>query len=107
MTINDFKSITGDILMKINTIPVLYGPKAAAIIALVIMDLCQIAMIIVLFLAGKGVNAGLVALFLVAQLPLQKKFLADPKGKAIWYNTTGTTLFVYGMLITAIGLGVN
>ncbi len=107
MTINDFKSITGDILMKINTIPVLYGPKAAAIIALVIMNLCQVAMIIVLFLAGKGVNAGLVALFLVAQFPLQKKFLADPKGKAIWYNTTGTTLFVYGMLITAIGLGVN
>ena len=107
MTINDFKSITGDIIMKIDTIPVLHGVKAAAWIALIVMNLTQIAMIIVLFLAGKGLNAGLVALFLIAQLPLQRKFLADPKGKAIWYNATGTTLYVYGMLATAIGLGIS
>ncbi len=107
MTINDFKSITGDIQMKINTIPVLYGIKTAALIALIVMDLSQIATIIVLILSGKYLNAGLVALFMVAQLPLQKRFLRDPKGKAIWYNTTGTTLYVYGMLIAAIGLGVS
>jgi chlorophyll synthase len=107
MTINDFKSITGDTLMKIKTIPVLYGAHTAAIIALVIMNLCQIAMVAVLFLSGKWLNAVIVALFLVAQLPFQKKFLTDPRGKAIWYNTTGVTLFVYGMLVTAIGLGVR
>lgn len=107
MTINDFKSVVGDTLMKIHTIPVLYGARIAAIIALVIMNLSQLVMVGVLFFAGKGLNAGIVLLFLLAQLPFQRKFLANPKGKAIWYNTTGITLFVYGMLITAIGLGVN
>lgn len=107
MTVNDFKSIAGDTIMHIKTIPVLYGVRAAAWIAVIIMDLSQLAMIVVLFFSGKGLNAGIVLLFLLAQLPLQKKFIADPKGKAIWYNTTGTTLFVYGMLVTAIGLGVQ
>jgi chlorophyll synthase len=107
MTVNDFKSIPGDIIMKINTIPVLYGAKTAALIALIIMDLSQIAMVIVLILSGKSINAGIVGLLLITQLPFQKKFLADPRDKAIWYNTTGVTLYVYGMLVTAIGLGVN
>jgi chlorophyll synthase len=107
MTINDFKSISGDTIMKIKTIPVLYGPKVAAWIAIIIMNLSQLAMVAVLFLSGKGLNAGLVLLFLLAQLPLQRKFMTDPKGKAIWYNATGTTLYVYGMLITAIGLGIS
>ncbi len=106
MTINDFKRVSGDIIMKINTIPVLYGPRVAAWIAIVIMDLAQVGVIVLLFLSGKGVNAGIVGLMLLAQIPLQKKFLSDPKGKAIWYNTTGTTLFVYGMLVAAIGLGI-
>ncbi|HEX2911878.1 MAG TPA: chlorophyll synthase ChlG [Chloroflexia bacterium] len=107
MTVNDFKSIGGDTIMSIKTIPVLYGPQVAAWIALLIMDLAQIAMVVGLFLTGKGLNAGLVLVFLLVQLPLQRKFLTDPKGKAIWYNMTGTTLYVYGMLITAIGLGIN
>lgn len=107
MTVNDFKSMAGDTVMNIKTIPVMYGAQSAAWIAVVIMNLSQLAMIAVLFVTGKELNAVIVLLFLVAQLPLQKKFLADPKGKAIWYNMTGTTLFVYGMLVTAIGLGVS
>ncbi len=107
MTVNDFKSIAGDTVMNIKTIPVLYGVKPAAWIAVVIMDISQLAMTVVLFLNNKGLNAGIVLLFLLIQIPLQKKFVGDPKGKAIWYNTTGTTLFVYGMLVTAIGLGVQ
>ncbi len=107
MTVNDFKSIAGDTVMHIKTIPVLYGAKPAAWIAVIIMNLCQLAMITTLFLTGKGLSAALVLAFLVAQLPLQKTFLASPKEKAIWYNMTGTTLFVYGMLVTAIGLGVQ
>jgi chlorophyll synthase len=35
--------------------------------------------------------------------------LTDPKGRAPWYNGTGVTLYVAGMMITAFavrGLGV-
>lgn len=106
MTINDFKSIAGDTIMGIRTIPVQYGPKAASWIALGIMDIAQILMAVVLVLNGKWFNMLLVGLFLLVQLPLQRKFLHDPKGKAIWYNATGTTLYVYGMLVTAIAIAV-
>ncbi|MEI7555328.1 chlorophyll synthase ChlG [Candidatus Chlorohelix sp.] len=107
MTINDFKSIKGDTQMGIKTIPVQHGPRAAAWIAIVIMNISQVAVITLLVLSGKWVNAGIVAVLLVGQFPLQRKFLNDPKGKAIWYNTTGTTMYVYGMLFTAIGIGIN
>ncbi len=107
MTVNDFKSIGGDTVMGIKTIPVQYGAKPAAWIAVIIMDLCQIAMISVLIFNGMFVNAGIVTLFVLVQLPLQKKFLNDPIKKAIWYNMTGTTVFVYGMLVTAIALGLH
>lgn len=107
MTINDFKSITGDLIMGIRTIPVQYGPKTASWIALTIMDVAQIAVAQVLFFDGKWFNAMLVLLFLLVQLPLQRRFVADPKGRAIWYNATGTTLYVYGMLVTAIAIGVR
>jgi chlorophyll/bacteriochlorophyll a synthase len=107
MTINDFKSIKGDRLMKINTIPVLHGEKAAAWIAIIIMNLSQFSMAMVLFFTGKWFNAIIVLLFLLFQQPLQRIFIKDPNGKAIFYNSTGTTLFVYGMLATAVGIGIN
>jgi chlorophyll/bacteriochlorophyll a synthase len=107
MTVNDFKSMEGDRVMNIKTIPVMYGVNRAAWIAVGIMNAAQIIMALVLAANGKWLNAVLVGLFIAAQLPLQKKFLANPKEKAIWYNMTGVTLYVYGMLITAIGLGIS
>jgi len=32
------------------------------------------------------------------------RFLGDPRGRAPWYNGTGTTLYVLGMLVTAFAL---
>jgi chlorophyll synthase len=31
--------------------------------------------------------------------------LREPRAKAAWYNATGTTLYVLGMLVTALALG--
>ncbi len=33
-----------------------------------------------------------------------RRFLADPHGRAAWYNGTGTLLFVLGMLTAALAL---
>jgi chlorophyll synthase len=44
--------------------------------------------------------AGLAAL----QLALIPKLLADPRGRAPWYNGTGVTLYVFGMLVAAFAL---
>jgi chlorophyll synthase len=32
------------------------------------------------------------------------RLLSDPKGQASWYNATGTTLYVLGMLVSAFAL---
>jgi chlorophyll synthase len=45
-----------------------------------------------------------VALLLVAQLGLMTRLLRDPRAKAPWYNATGTSLYVIGMLVSAFAL---
>lgn len=41
---------------------------------------------------------------LVAQIPLQVKLVRDPEARAPWYNATGTTLYVLGMMAYAIAI---
>jgi chlorophyll/bacteriochlorophyll a synthase len=31
--------------------------------------------------------------------------VSDPKGRAPWYGATGVSLYVFGMLASAIGVG--
>jgi chlorophyll synthase len=46
-----------------------------------------------------------VSLMVVAQLLAMRKLLRDPKQFAPWYNATGVSLYVLGMMAVAIGLG--
>jgi hypothetical protein len=41
---------------------------------------------------------------LIAQLYAMQVLLRDPKGKAPWYNGTGVTLYVSGMMVTAFAV---
>ena len=34
-----------------------------------------------------------------------RRLMRDPKKHAPWYNGTGVTLYVLGMMVTAFGLG--
>jgi chlorophyll synthase len=40
-----------------------------------------------------------------AQILLMVDLLDEPRGRAIWYNATGTSLYVIGMLVCAFALG--
>lgn len=104
MTVNDFKSMDGDRRLGIKTIPVQYGAWAAAWLAVLTMNLAQLFVFVTFASWGRWITAAIIAALLVAQLPLQHKLIADPRGRAIFYNATGTTLFVWGMLVAAIGL---
>ena len=53
---------------------------------------------------GRPWYAALIAALLVGQGILMARFLDDPRGRAAWYNGTGTTLYVLGMLATAFAL---
>jgi len=104
MTLNDFKAIDGDRQMGIRSLPVQLGAPAAAKLACVVMAVPQVAVIGLLFWWQRPVEAAIVGGMLLAQLFLMRKLLTDPLRLAPWYNATGVTLYVLGMLVSAIAV---
>jgi len=104
MTLNDFKSVEGDRQMGINSLPVLLGVPRAAGLACLVMALPQIVVVGMLLGWGQPAHAAAVAVLLLVQAVLMRRFMQDPRGRAPWYNGTGTTLYVTGMLVAAFAL---
>ena len=104
MTLNDFKSIEGDRQMGVRSLPVMLGAGAAARLACVVMAFPQAVVVALLFAWGFPIHAAIVATLLAAQMVLMAKFLARPRELAPWYNATGTSLYVLGMLVAAFTL---
>jgi len=104
MTLNDFKSVEGDRSMSIRSLPVQLGVERAALTACLFMAAPQVVVIGLLLHWGSALHAGAVGLLLAAQVLLMRRLLAAPRDRAPWYNATGTSLYVFGMLITALAL---
>jgi chlorophyll synthase len=104
MTLNDFKSVDGDRRSGIASLPVMLGVDNAARVACVVMALPQI--VVVALLAGWGfwLQGLAVVVLLGVQLGLMLRLLAQPRERAPWYNATGTSLYVIGMLVAAFAL---
>ena len=105
MTLNDFKSIEGDRRMGVNSLPVQLGPERAARLACWVMAIPQVAVVILLLAWGRPVFAAAVAASLAVQLMLMLRLLDDPRANAPWYNATGTSLYVLGMMVSAVAVG--
>ncbi|MCA3254847.1 MAG: chlorophyll synthase ChlG [Alphaproteobacteria bacterium] len=105
MTLNDFKAVEGDSAMGVRSIPVLLGTRTAALLACAVMALPQIVVVVLLARWTSPAAAAAVAASLGVQLLLMLRLLRDPRRFAPWYNATGTTLYVLGMLAAAFGLG--
>jgi chlorophyll synthase len=105
MTLNDFKAVEGDRATGIRSLPVMLGVTPAARVACLVMAVPQAAVAAFLFQWGHDYSALAVALSWVAQVGLMTRLLRDPRRFAPWYNATGVTLYVLGMLAAAIGLG--
>ncbi len=104
MTLNDFKSIEGDQALGIRSLPVQLGVKRAVIVACAVMAVPQGIMMVLLSAWGHPIAAAVVALLLAVQFVLMLKLLRQPRERAPWYNGTGTTLYVLGMMATAFAL---
>lgn len=104
MTLNDFKAVEGDIRMGIRSLPVQLGVASAARLACIVMALPQAIVILLLLHWDKPYHAGAVLALLVAQVALMSRLLRDPKGQAAWYSGTGVTLYVLGMLVSALAI---
>ena len=105
MTLNDFKSVEGDLTMGIRSLPAQLGPTRAARVACLFMLLPQIIVILLLVRWALTPFALAVGLVVIAQCLAMRKLLQDPKQFAPWYNATGVSLYVLGMMAVAIGLG--
>jgi chlorophyll synthase len=102
--LNDFKSIEGDRQTGILSLPVLLGVEGAANAACIAMAIPQLVVVALLLTWGFVSFAFVVVLLLMAQMLLMVRLMRDPGANAPWYNATGTTLYVIGMLITAFAL---
>ena len=104
MTLNDFKSIEGDRTLGLRSIPVQMGASNAALFACLVMALPQTLVVSLLTVWDRTWYAGAIALLLAGQVALMARFLKEPRERAAWYNGTGTTLYVIGMLVAAFAL---
>jgi chlorophyll synthase len=104
MTLNDFKSIDGDRQMGIGSLPVRLGPTNAGRVACAFMAGSQLVVIALLVAWGHLPHAAAIAALLLAQLLLMNRLLASPRERAPWYNATGVSLYVIGMLISAFAV---
>jgi chlorophyll synthase len=104
MVLNDFKSIGGDKTHGIRSIPAQLGADRAARLACIVMAAAQIAVVAMLIAWQAHFYAALVALGIAMQFALMRRLLADPRANAPWYNATGTSLYVLGMLASAFAL---
>jgi chlorophyll/bacteriochlorophyll a synthase len=105
MTLNDFKAVEGDRQMGIASLPVTLGVDTAAKLACLVMAVPQAIVAALLFSWALPWHSAIVALLLSVQCLLMIRLVADPKARAPWYGGTGVTLYVLGMLASAIGVG--
>jgi chlorophyll/bacteriochlorophyll a synthase len=104
MTLNDFKAVEGDKQMGIGSLPVKLGEATAAKLACVVMAVPQIVVAALLYTWGKPIHAAIIVASLALQIMCMARLLKDPKKYAPWYNATGVTLYVLGMLASAFAV---
>ncbi len=105
MTLNDFKSVAGDRAVGIRSLPAMLGEAAAAKLACAVMIAPQLVVIFLMLFSHHPIAALVVTGLVSMQIFLMLDLLDQPRERAIWYNATGTTLYVIGMLACAIALG--
>jgi chlorophyll synthase len=104
MTLNDFKALEGDRQHGVRSLPVTLGPDVAARVACTVMGLAQALVVALLLVWGRPWHALAIAVLVVWQIRAMRTLLADPKGKAPWYNAVGISMYVSGMMIAALAI---
>jgi chlorophyll synthase len=104
MTINDFKSMEGDRLAGIRTLPVVFGERRAAVIAAVLINLGQLLAALYMLSIGERIFAALTLLFIIPQLILQFPLVRNPGSFDVRYNAIAQNFLVAGMLVCALAI---
>ena len=107
MILNDFKAIEGDRRMGIRSLPVDLGVENAAWLACILMAAPQLDVVALLLVWGQPLHAAAVGVSMIAQCLLMFRLLRDPRKLAPWYNATGISLYVLGMLVSGFAVGAH
>jgi chlorophyll synthase len=104
--INDFKSVEGDRALGLESLPVAFGIKKASWISAGMMDVFQLAMVVVLIAIGQHLAAVILVLLILPQLTFQDIWLLrDPLAFDVKYQASAQPFLILGMLVTAIAFG--
>lgn len=101
MILNDFKSVEGDRQLGLKSLPVQLGVEPSAILSSYLMGLPQVVVIALLLRWERPTHALIVGGLLGLQVLCMLRMVRQPLQRAAWYNATGTTLYVLGMLVSA------
>jgi chlorophyll/bacteriochlorophyll a synthase len=104
MVLNDFKAIEGDRRTGVASLPVVLGVAGAAKVAGFTMLAAQAGVIAALWSWGFGWHALGIAALTGVQAWLMTRLFEAPAARAPWYNATGVTLYVLGMMAAAFAL---
>ncbi|NEW92696.1 chlorophyll synthase ChlG [Rhodopseudomonas sp. BR0M22] len=104
MTLNDFKSIEGDIKTGVGSLPVKLGVDNAARVLCAVMAIPQVIVVALLLSWDRPIQAGIVGFVLAVQLALMVRFLRSPVERATWFSGLGVALYVSGMMASAVAV---
>ena len=104
--VNDFKSVEGDKALGLQSLPVAFGIKRASWISAAMIDLFQLAMVVVLIAIGQNLAAVILVLLIIPQITFQDIWLLrDPVAFDVKYQASAQPFLVLGMLVTALAIG--
>jgi len=104
--INDFKSVEGDSKLGLNSLPVVFGIKNASRISAGLIDIFQLAMVVVLVIIGQHLASVILVLLVIPQITFQDMWLLrDPLKFDVKYQASAQWFLITGMLITALAIG--
>ncbi len=104
--INDFKSVEGDKSLGLESLPVVFGIKKASWISAGMIDIFQLAMVVVLILIGQHFASIILVLLIIPQITFQDIWLLrDPLAFDVKYQASAQPFLILGMLVTALAIG--
>ena len=104
MTINDFKSMEGDRMAGIRTLPVVFGETNAALLAAALINAGQLLASLYLFIIGQNSFGIIVAALVIPQFFLQFALVKSPATMDVRYNAIAQNFLVAGMLVCAFAI---
>ncbi|KGG12969.1 MULTISPECIES: chlorophyll synthase ChlG [Prochlorococcus] len=104
--INDFKSVEGDKALGLQSLPVVFGIRNASFISAGMIDIFQLAMVVVLIIIGQHLASVILILLIIPQITFQDIWLLNnPLKYDVKYQASAQPFLILGMLVTALAIG--